>query len=101
MECVCVAITSPNNGVFDECISPVIQTFVAVDGGDTFTIGLVAPSGDVVGWGRAFYGELPTKPVEQCQSVACGSNHVLALTVTGQVMAWMEPIWSSHNGINR
>uniref|UniRef100_M4C452 RCC1-like domain-containing protein n=1 Tax=Hyaloperonospora arabidopsidis (strain Emoy2) TaxID=559515 RepID=M4C452_HYAAE len=84
MECVCVAITSPNNGVFDECISPVIQTFVAVDGGDTFTIGLVAPSGDVVGWGRAFYGELPTKPVEQCQSVACGSNHVLALTVTGQ-----------------
>ncbi|CAH0480186.1 unnamed protein product [Peronospora belbahrii] len=87
MECVCV---SADHDLFDECISPSDQKLVAVDGGDTFTIGIVADNGEVVGWGRAFYGELPEKPVhiEPCKAVACGSNHVLALTASGHVMAW-------------
>ncbi|CAI5740081.1 unnamed protein product [Hyaloperonospora brassicae] len=88
MECVCISAARSRHGVFDECISPVSQTFVAVDGGDTFTIGIASPRGDVVGWGRAFYGELPTGSVQRCKLVACGSNHVVVLTLSGQVMAW-------------
>ncbi|CAH0494034.1 unnamed protein product [Peronospora farinosa] len=87
MECVCV---SASDGLFGECVSPTDRTFVAVDGGDTFTIGILADSGEVVGWGRAFYGELPEELVhmKQCKAVACGSNHVLALTDSGHVVAW-------------
>ncbi|KAG7379278.1 hypothetical protein PHYPSEUDO_008774 [Phytophthora pseudosyringae] len=101
MECVCVpvhrSVPAAGHGLFDECVPPTDRAFEAVDGGDTFTIGVVADSGEVVGWGRAFYGELPEvekdpfvrlKLPERCKAVACGSNHVLALTDSGRVAAW-------------
>ncbi|KAG3249122.1 hypothetical protein PI124_g6219 [Phytophthora idaei] len=100
MECRCVSVSANGNELFGECVSPTDRTFVAVDGGDTFTIGVLADSGEVVGWGRAFYGELPDDPglqkdalmklgvPERCKAVACGSNHVLALTDSGRIVAW-------------
>ncbi|EGZ26227.1 hypothetical protein PHYSODRAFT_486876 [Phytophthora sojae] len=102
MECKCLPVGSDDvvgAGLFGECLSPPDLAFVAVDGGDTFTVGVVADSGEVVGWGRAFYGELPADSAvgkgvvtlqvsERCSAVACGSNHVLALTDSGRVVAW-------------
>ncbi|KAL3667477.1 hypothetical protein V7S43_007700 [Phytophthora oleae] len=103
MECRCFplhGLVTAGNGLFNECVSPTGRTFVTVDGGDTFTIGVVADSGELVGWGRAFYGELPgdsavendpfvkLKLPERCKAVACGSNHVVVLTDSGRVMAW-------------
>ncbi|KUF83743.1 E3 ubiquitin-protein ligase HERC4 [Phytophthora nicotianae] len=97
MECRCVSISANGNGLFSECVSPTDLKFVAVDGGDTFTIGVLADSGEVVGWGKAFYGERPDEhknvPVklnvpERCKTVGCGSNHVLALTDSSRVIAW-------------
>ncbi|KAI9999111.1 hypothetical protein PInf_003797 [Phytophthora infestans] len=100
MECRCVSVSADGNGLFNECVSPTDLTFVAVDGGDTFTIGVLAGSGEVVGWGRAFYSELPADPglekdlqvkvgvPERCKAVACGSNHALVLTDSGRVVAW-------------
>ncbi|KAI9922521.1 hypothetical protein PsorP6_000429 [Peronosclerospora sorghi] len=87
MECLCIFATT-SDGLFGECDAPTDCAFVAVDGGDTFTIGIAAGTGDVVGWGQAFYGELAEGPMEQCLAVACGSNHVLVLTKSGGVMAW-------------
>ncbi|KAG1707407.1 hypothetical protein DVH05_026612 [Phytophthora capsici] len=101
MECRCFPVygLGTDNGSFNECVSPADRVFETADGGDTFTIGVVAGSGELVGWGRAFYGELPgdsavengpfeLKLPERCKAVACGSNHVLALTDSGRVMAW-------------
>ncbi|CEG37205.1 FOG: RCC1 domain [Plasmopara halstedii] len=76
------------------------RKFMAVDGGDTFTMGIEADSGKVFGWGRAFYGELldgfaekdqplvKIKIKEPCNKVVCGCNHVLALACSGCVYAW-------------
>ncbi|KAE9331612.1 hypothetical protein PF008_g15344 [Phytophthora fragariae] len=99
MDCKCLPVGSVDGGagLFEECLSPTDLAFVAVDGGDTFTVGVLADSGEVVGWGRAFYGELPAvedaevkklQVSERCRAVACGSNHVLALTDSGRVVAW-------------
>ncbi|GMF49997.1 unnamed protein product [Phytophthora fragariaefolia] len=94
MECACVPVRGAGgDGRFGECLAPAARAFVAVDGGDTFTVGVAAVSGEVVGWGTAFYGELPGPSAvadvgERCRAVACGSNHVLALTVSGRVVAW-------------
>jgi alpha-tubulin suppressor-like RCC1 family protein len=65
-----------------------------VDGGDSFAVA-VDGDGRVVGWGRAFYGELGdgdgdhasrlrelALPVD-CARVACGQNHVLAVSRDG------------------
>lgn len=87
MECRGV---SAELGLFGTCITPGGRAFIAVDGGDTFTIGIEAHRREVIGWGRAFYGELPERPLrlEQCKAVACGSNHVLVVTDAGHVVAW-------------
>lgn len=126
MECVCVA-DGATVELFGECAAPEITTFIAVDGGDCFSIGVDA-TGAVFGWGSGFYGELtehreplvengtssadassslsptvtaasatdlpPTYvrtlvvPVqlsvpEKCLKVACGTNHVLAISQEG------------------
>jgi alpha-tubulin suppressor-like RCC1 family protein len=93
MDCVPVR-TGSGNGLFNECLCP-DQRFKAVDGGDTFSVGVVAGTGEVIAWGRAFYGELPAEGAsatklatpEPCQAVSCGTNHVLALTISGRVVA--------------
>ncbi|GMF32093.1 unnamed protein product [Phytophthora lilii] len=104
MKCRCVPVQGAENGLFGECVSPADLSFVTVDGGDTFTVGIMA-GGEAVAWGRGFYGEVPAEdgtesavknaqaPVqlklpEPCQAVACGSNHGLALTDSGRVAAW-------------
>ncbi|KAG6612606.1 E3 ubiquitin-protein ligase HERC4 [Phytophthora cinnamomi] len=96
MDCRCLPVGCASDGgagLFGECLAPTDRLFVAVDGGDTFTVGVVAGSGEVVGWGCAFYGELPAVGNalvvdERCTAVACGSNHVLALADSGRVVAW-------------
>lgn len=59
MKCVCVAHEDGDASVslFGECAAPSDTEFVAVDGGESFSIGIDV-HGAVIGWGSAFYGEL-------------------------------------------
>ncbi|KAF1317060.1 E3 ubiquitin-protein ligase herc4, partial [Globisporangium splendens] len=109
MECVGLASKDVAASVdaaplFGECAAPHGVAFSAVDGGESFSIG-IDTHGAVVGWGSAFYGELggdgnanddeqvaasrmllsSTRiPVPvKCVQVACGMNHVLVVSQTG------------------
>lgn len=102
MRCIGIAAQAADTGgLFGECYGPTDCEFQAVDGGDTFTVAVDA-HGRIVGWGSAFYGELGTKDRDKprsqqsptqldvpvpCVSVACGRNHVLALSASGKVFS--------------
>lgn len=99
MECRCVVDAA--SGLFGEREAPTRRALVDVGGGDTFAVG-VDRGGRVVRWGRALYGELgegeenevdPRACVRElavpmdCAHVACGQNHVLAVSRDGTVNA--------------
>ena len=44
-------------------------------------------------WGRDDHGQLPPGELPQIDAFAAGSEHVLALTITGEVLAWG---WGEH-----
>jgi alpha-tubulin suppressor-like RCC1 family protein len=77
-----------------------------IDAGDTFSIGLTS-DGHILGWGSGFYGELPptTSLVEQfryiplpekIENISCGMNHVLVVSIQGQVYGWG---WNSNGQV--
>lgn len=53
----------------------------------------VCDDGSIQAWGRDDHGQLPAKGLPQISSLAAGSEHVLALTKSGKVLAWG---WGEH-----
>lgn len=49
--------------------------------------------GSLLGWGRDDHGQLPPQDLPNLHSFAAGSEHVLALTTSGKVLAWG---WGEH-----
>lgn len=50
-------------------------------------------TGDLVAWGRDDHGQLPPDQLPLVAKVAAGSEHCLALTLDGRVLAWG---WGEH-----
>ena len=50
-------------------------------------------SGEPIGWGRSDHGQLPPSDLPQLDTLAAGSEHCLALTKAGKVLAWG---WGEH-----
>ncbi|KAF0698327.1 Aste57867_11047 [Aphanomyces stellatus] len=63
---------------------------IAIAAGHTVSFAALAKT--LVGWGKAFHGELPTpSPVRwslSVQSIACGGSHVLVCTTSGACLTW-------------
>ena len=49
--------------------------------------------GEIEAWGRDDRGQLPPQGLPEIEAMAAGSEHCLALTRTGQVLAWG---WGEH-----
>lgn len=54
--------------------------------------------GSLVAWGRNDYGQLPPDGLPPVATLAAGSEHCLALTTSGSVLAWG---WGEHGNCGR
>ena len=51
------------------------------------------PSGQLPAWGRNDHGQLPPAGLPSLDTICAGSEHMLAVDVNGQVLAWG---WGEH-----
>ena len=57
------------------------------------SISALDASGSIVCWGRNDRGQLPPRDLPLIEEIAMGSEHTIALTKTGEVLAWG---WGEH-----
>ncbi|KAI0103857.1 regulator of chromosome condensation 1/beta-lactamase-inhibitor protein II [Nemania sp. FL0031] len=62
-------------------------------GSVSFKVVKVKRDGMLVAWGRDDHGQLPPPSLPEIASIAAGSEHVVALTATGDVLTWG---WGEH-----
>ena len=63
---------------------------IAASWGSVF---ILMPHGELIGFGRDDHGQLPPAGLPPIEAIAAGSEHCLALTKAGKVLAWG---WGEH-----